>query len=160
LIQWSFCEWDRLLSPGCCCCCCCGGGGPDPQFGRWSLWLQEAIGFKQMVIWDKGHMGMGWHYRRSYETVLGKTDHPTEKPVELAEHFIQLHTQRGQLVLDPFLGSGSTALACAKLGRKFIGVDIDEEHIKTTVLRLKNYDGAGMLMDLMKFKKAGGRTRK
>ena len=63
-------EIDRLISPGCCCCCCCGGGGPDPQFARWSLWLDEAIGFKQMVPWDKGPMGMGWHYRRSYETVL------------------------------------------------------------------------------------------
>ena len=61
----------RLLSPGCCCCCCCcGGGGPDPQFARWSMWLDEAIGFKQMVVWDKGGLGMGWHYRRNYETVL------------------------------------------------------------------------------------------
>jgi site-specific DNA-methyltransferase (adenine-specific) len=61
----------RLLKPGCCCCCCCcGGGGPDPQFARWSLWMDEVFNFKQMVVWDKGPMGMGWHYRRSYETVL------------------------------------------------------------------------------------------
>jgi DNA modification methylase len=60
----------RVLAPGCCCCCCCGGGGPDPQFARWSLWLDEVFDFKQMVVWDKGPMGMGWHYRRSYETVL------------------------------------------------------------------------------------------
>ena len=57
------------LRPGSCCCCCCGGG-PDPQFARWSLWLDEIFDFKQMVVWDKGPMGMGWHYRRSYETVL------------------------------------------------------------------------------------------
>jgi DNA modification methylase len=63
-------EWYRVLSPGCCCCCCCCGGGPDPQFARWSLWLDEVFNFKQMVVWDKGPMGMGWHYRRSYETVL------------------------------------------------------------------------------------------
>ena len=63
-------EFNRVLLPGCCCCCCCGGGGPDPQFARWSLWMDDAIGFKQMVVWDKGPMGMGWHYRRSYETVL------------------------------------------------------------------------------------------
>ena len=65
-------EWNRILKPGSCCCCCCGGGGPDPQFARWSLWMDEAFngGFKHMVIWDKGPMGMGWHYRRSYETVL------------------------------------------------------------------------------------------
>lgn len=64
-------EMYRILVPGgCCCCCCCGGGGPDPQFSRWALWMDEVFEFKQMVIWDKGPMGMGWHYRRSYETVL------------------------------------------------------------------------------------------
>lgn len=63
-------HWRRILQPGCCCCCCGGGGGPDPQFARWSLWMDEVFRFKQMVVWDKGPMGMGWHYRRSYETVL------------------------------------------------------------------------------------------
>lgn len=64
-------EFRRVLKPGaCCCCCCCGGGGPDPQFARWSLWMDEVLRFKQMVVWDKGPMGMGWHYRRSYEVVL------------------------------------------------------------------------------------------
>src|SRR3990167_10569869 len=71
IVRAFFAEAKRLLKPGsCCCCCCCGGGGPDPQFARWSLWLDEQLDFKQMVIWDKGPMGMGWHYRRSYETVL------------------------------------------------------------------------------------------
>lgn len=60
----------RMLRADCCCCCCCGGGGPDPQFARWSLWLDEAMTFQQMIVWDKGPMGMGWKYRRSYETVL------------------------------------------------------------------------------------------
>jgi DNA modification methylase len=70
LFRASLAEWRRLLKPGCCCCCCCCGGGPDPQFARWSMWLDEVFQFKQMVVWDKGPMGMGWHYRRSYETVL------------------------------------------------------------------------------------------
>jgi len=71
IVRWFFKEAARLLKSGCCCCCCCcGGGGPDPQFARWSLWLEEVLEFKQMVVWDKGPMGMGWHYRRSYETVL------------------------------------------------------------------------------------------
>ena len=62
---------DKLKQSGsCCCCCCCGGGGPDPMFARWSLVLNEHLTFKQMIIWDKGPMGMGWHYRRSYETIL------------------------------------------------------------------------------------------
>ena|SRR3990167_1746486 len=71
LVRWLFKESKRVLAEdGCCCCCCGGGGGPDPQFARWSLWMDEYLSFKQMVIWDKGPMGMGWHYRRSYETVL------------------------------------------------------------------------------------------
>jgi site-specific DNA-methyltransferase (adenine-specific) len=70
LIEWFFAQLPKLLKPGCCCCCCCGGGGPDPQFARWSLELDRHIDFKQMVVWDKGPMGMGWHYRRSYEVVL------------------------------------------------------------------------------------------
>ena len=62
---------SRVLHPGCvCCCCCCGGGGPDPQFAKWSLIIDEHLQFCQQVIWDKGPMGMGWRYRRSYEVVL------------------------------------------------------------------------------------------
>jgi len=165
-------EMNRLLSPGCCCCCCGGGGGPDPQFARWSLWMDEAIGFKQMVVWDKGPMGMGWHYRRSYETVLvaekpgaacrwfadssdienvirpgdygirkiipSADDHPTPKPVELAAHFIGLHSQSGDLVLDPFMGRGWVGIAAVRAGRRFIGVEIDAEHFDIACRRIED----------------------
>jgi len=72
LYRTSLRHWHRLLKPGCCCCCCIGGGGgsKDLQFATWSLWMDEVFSFKEMVIWDKGPMGMGWHYRRSYEAVL------------------------------------------------------------------------------------------
>jgi len=70
LVRLLFAEAKRLLIPGACCCCCAGGGGPQPVFAKWSLWLDELLGFKQMVVWDKGPMGLGWHYRRSYEVVL------------------------------------------------------------------------------------------
>jgi site-specific DNA-methyltransferase (adenine-specific) len=77
LVRWFFCEAKKLLVVGGCCCCCCGGGGPDPQFARWSLWMEEAIGFKHAVVWDKGPMGMGHHYRRSYEFILvGQNGNP------------------------------------------------------------------------------------
>ena len=152
-------EIVRVLPPGGCCCCCCCGGGPDPQFARWSLWMDEHLDFKQMVVWDKGPMGMGWHYRRSYEVVLvgmkrggackwydetnaveniirpgqngirkiipSADDHPTPKPWQLAAHFIALHTKPGDTVLDPFTGYGWVGVACAKMGRNFIGFEID-----------------------------------
>ena len=163
---------NDLLKPGCCCCCCCcGGGGPDPQFARWTTWMDEAIGFKMAVVWDKGRMGMGHHYRRSYELILvGMKDgaachwfddskkieniirpgdygirkiipsadqHPTEKPVELAAHFIRLHSKFDDLILDPFCGSGTTLVAAKQLGRKAIGVEISEAYCKIAVERLK-----------------------
>ena len=174
-------EWSRLISPGCCCCCCCCGGGPDPQFARWSLWLDEAIGFKQMVVWDKGPIGMGWHYRRSYETVLvgekpgaacrwyAKTDdieniirpnyrgirkiipqaddHPTPKPVELAEHFVRLHSMEGHTVLDPFMGRGWVGVSCVNLGRKFIGVECDKEHFEIAAKRITAAQDAFALLE-------------
>ena len=154
--------FSRVLKPGSCCCCCCCGGGPDPQFARWSLWIDEHLDFKQMVVWDKGPMGMGWHYRRSYETVLvaqkpgaackwhadssdieniirpgyrgirkiipQADDHPTPKPPELAEHFLRLHTEPGDVVLDPFMGRGWVGVACVRMDRKFIGCEIDQDH--------------------------------
>ena len=176
LFLWSVHQFERVLRHGgCCCCCCCCGGGPDPQFARWALWMDMPLEFLQMVVWDKGPMGMGWHYRRSYETVLvakkrgGKTrwfddshrveniirpgtgvrkiipsarQHPTEKPVALAEHFIRLHTQPGDTVLDPFMGCGSTAEACVKLGRKFIGIELDAKFYTDACRRISALQSA------------------
>jgi site-specific DNA-methyltransferase (adenine-specific) len=133
--------------------------------------MDEVFDFKQMVVWDKGPMGMGWHYRRSYETVLvgqkrggackwyddshrieniirpnslpavrriipSAEQHPTEKPVGLAMHFIGLHTEPGDTVLDPFMGTGSTGLACRALGRNFIGFDINPDYVEIARQRI------------------------
>jgi len=166
LVRFLFSEAVRVLAVGGGCCCCSGGGGPDPQFARWSLWMDEVLDFKQMVVWVKGGLGLGWHYHRTYEVVLvaqkrggpckwydtskkvanilrhipkiipGSQDHPTAKPVALPEFFIRLHSQAGEVVLDPFLGGGSTALAAKRLGRRVIGIDVDERWCKHTVDRI------------------------
>jgi site-specific DNA-methyltransferase (adenine-specific) len=115
-------------------------------------------------------MGMGWHYRRSYETVLVAQkgpkshwfddsdrieniirpgqygirkiipqahEHPTEKPVELASLFITLHTLQDWLVCDPFMGSGSTAEAAKRSGRRFLGVELEERWVERAANRLR-----------------------
>ena len=164
-------EFARLLKRCCCCCCCCGGGGPDPQFARWSLWIDEVLNFKQMIVWDKGKMGMGWHYRRSYETVLVSTngkgkarwfddsnkveniirpgdygikkqiptakDHPTPKPIALPSHFIGLHSEASDLILDPFAGGGSTLVAARRMNRRAIGIECSKDFCRLIVSRLK-----------------------
>ena len=124
-----------------------------------------------MIVWDKGPMGLGWHYRRSYETVLvaqkrggpckwhdnsakieniirpGQLEvnkiiptinnHPTEKPEGLVKFFLNLHSQKGDVILDPFCGSGTTLRAAKDLCRKSIGIDCDVRWLKIAVKRLK-----------------------
>ena len=165
LVRWLFKEARRLLRRGGCCCCCCGGGGPDPQFARWSLWLDEIIPFKMCVVWDKGPLGMGWHYRRDWECVLvaavpggpvkwnggnstsnvirdipriipAANQHPTVKPVRLMSRFIAWHSDPNDLVLDPFAGSGPTLEAAKLLGRRSIGVELDEQWCEQAARRL------------------------
>jgi site-specific DNA-methyltransferase (adenine-specific) len=59
-----------------------------------------------------------------------KVGHPAPFPIELPYRLIQLYTYKGDIILDPFMGSGSTAIAALKSDRKFIGYDIDPEYIK------------------------------
>ena len=66
----------------------------------------------------------------------GKTAHPTEKPESLLEHLIGIHSNKNDIILDPFLGSGSTAVACKKLGRNYIGIEISPEYCQIAEDRL------------------------
>jgi site-specific DNA-methyltransferase (adenine-specific) len=155
-------EAARILKKDC--CCCCGGGGPSPTFAWVANRMDSAgLSFFHSVIWDKANPGMGWRYRRQHEMVMvahrkgGKLawadeeikqpniirlskprggEHPNEKPVELVERFVMLHTMRSGVVLDPFMGSGTTGVACVKLDRKFIGVEIDPRYFDVACRRI------------------------
>ena len=70
---------------------------------------------------------------------LKKNNHPTVKPIKLMEYLIKLVTRKGAIVLDPFIGSGTTAIACLKLNRKYIGIEKEEEYIKIANARIKPY---------------------
>lgn len=84
-------------------------------------------------------------YEKSPDNVLmrgfapGETGyHPTQKPIRLMQALIELTTQEGQVVLDPFSGSGSTLIAAKSLDRKYIGFEANEEYAKIAEERLKN----------------------
>lgn len=112
------------------------------------------IRLKMMLIWDKGYPGKGdlkanWGcgyepclylkkgrrplpYRRSGiihvdKVASGQNIHPTEKPVQLLETLIDMSTDPGDLVVDPFSGSGSTSVAAQKLGRNSLAFEIDND---------------------------------
>jgi site-specific DNA-methyltransferase (adenine-specific) len=65
-----------------------------------------------------------------------RVNHPAPFPVELPRRFIQLYTYRDELVLDPFMGSGSTAVAAVQTGRRWVGYDISKEYCEITRSRV------------------------
>jgi site-specific DNA-methyltransferase (adenine-specific) len=71
--------------------------------------------------------------------------HPTQKPVDLMSYLILTYTNEGDIVLDPFFGSGTTAVACAKLGRRFVGIEMNPEYYDIALMRL---DGIAKQPDL------------
>lgn len=123
--------------------------------------IGEAAGFKfwKPIVWDKQRIGMGYHYRARCEFILffekgkrklndlGVPDvleavrvwrgYPTEKPVDLMEILVRQSTQEGELVIDPFCGSGASGVAAVRLGRKFGGCDVSEEAVSVTKTRLE-----------------------
>jgi len=65
-----------------------------------------------------------------------KRYHPTQKPLKLLEHLIKVSSNKGDCILDPFMGGGSTGVACANTGRKFIGCEIDISYYETAKNRI------------------------
>jgi len=70
------------------------------------------------------------------ECRIRKNHHPTVKPIKLMEYLVKLVSKEGATILDPFLGSGTTAIACIKQGRKFIGIELNKEYIEIAEARI------------------------
>jgi site-specific DNA-methyltransferase (adenine-specific) len=62
--------------------------------------------------------------------------HPTQKPISIINHIIRASTKSGQTILDPFMGSGTTLVACQKLGRKGIGIELDPDYFEIACKRV------------------------
>jgi site-specific DNA-methyltransferase (adenine-specific) len=67
-----------------------------------------------------------------------KTSHPTQKPLALIERILLIGTNKGQVVLDNCMGSGTTGVACKRLGRDFIGIEKNEEYFKIAKRRIED----------------------
>ena len=72
-----------------------------------------------------------------YAVERGHKQHPTQKPLLLFTELAGLFSNKGDIILDPFLGSGTTAVAAKELGRKFIGIEISPEYCEIAVKRLR-----------------------
>lgn len=90
-------------------------------------------------------------YRKWYQTTCQKRIHPAEKPVELLERFVRVSCPENGTILDCFMGSGSTGIACLNNGRNFIGVEKDDEYFELAKKRIKDREdeinGVGTLFE-------------
>ena len=131
---------------------------------EWLLRLQSHFKQQNLLIWDKNNHGRtcspySWYF--THETIFfglkGKgqplrtrgrkdvlhyprvvhADHPTQKPEGLIGDFIRASTDVGDLVLDPFLGSGTTAVVCERLGRRWIGCEISPIYAEMAMKRIE-----------------------
>ena len=104
------------------------------------------------LIWDKGASmyGRSWaeceyawtsfdKVARIYKLSSGreKKQHPTQKPLELMKWCIENYTNPGDTILDPFMGSGTTGVACVQTGRNFIGIEIEDKYFEIAEKRIK-----------------------
>lgn len=100
-----------------------------------------------ICLWNKGHV---WNFSKQNEMHnffespicmrperLKDPKHPTQKPVKLLRHFIQIATNEEAIILDPFMGVGSTGIAALELNRKFIGIEIEQEYFEAAQKRLE-----------------------
>jgi site-specific DNA-methyltransferase (adenine-specific) len=126
----------------------------------------ERAGFRfwKPLVWDKRSIGMGYHYRARYELILffekgkrrlndlGIADvisvnrirggYPAEKPPEISEVLIAQSSSPGELVGDPFMGSGSVGAAAVKLNRRFSGNDLNPQSLHVAAERLHTLGAA------------------
>lgn len=72
--------------------------------------------------------------------ILGNKKHPTEKPSSLIGILVTNSSNIGDVVLDPFIGSGSCGVACLETGRKFIGIEIDKKYFDVAVERIQEIE--------------------
>lgn len=87
---------------------------------------------------EMGHTNV-WQDIQFREKGMGKRIHPTQKPLKLIERLIYASSNPGMVVLDPFMGSGSTAIACLNLGRNYIGVEKELEYVQASENRIANH---------------------
>lgn len=125
--------------------------------------FSKHIPARNLIVWDK-KSGAGNCYNFSHEFIIygtlkpynqggsnvwretafssgakktnGEKVHPTQKPVELIERIIKDGSDVGAVVLDPFMGSGTTGVACVNTNRKFIGIELDEQYFEIASKRI------------------------
>lgn len=123
-----------------------------PASGAWLVWdkldglttEKREQGFNDGADAELAWTNLGGTvrmYRHMWNGLLRKSEigehlHPTQKPVAMMRWILQRWTQPGDLILDPYMGSGPVARACADLGRRYVGIEVSEHYCRVAVERL------------------------
>lgn len=75
-----------------------------------------------------------------FNNIIGNKNHPTEKPIDVLKFYINNSSNEGDLVFDPFMGSGSTAIAALETNRNYLGFEIDKEYYDVSIERINTYN--------------------
>ena len=118
-----------------------------PLSRGWLVWNKPERGFslsEAELAWTSKDMPM-----RVFDCHRSDTNrtHPTQKPLALMRWCIELISNPGDTVFDPFMGSGTTGVACAQTGRRFIGCEIDAEYFKIAERRIRDAYAQPLLFD-------------
>lgn len=114
-----------------------------PTSTHWLVWdkLNTMPTFSDCELaWTNSNRKSVMKYTHEYNGLIGKEEsrkHPTQKPLNLFRKIIENYSKGGDIVLDPFLGSGTTARACKDLGRHYIGIELNEKYVKIADERLR-----------------------
>jgi site-specific DNA-methyltransferase (adenine-specific) len=124
---WAEIIWDR--------------GGTSSPTGRVNLAHEYVYQIGRPKHWSKGGGNSVWHINPESST----DEHVCPFPVELARRCAKEGSWPGETVLDPFMGSGTTGVACVQTGRRFIGIELDRTHFATAERRINDALGVGGL---------------
>lgn len=116
-----------------------------PQGSHWLVWDKENTmpSFSDCELaWTnlkkKNVKKINYRQNGCISREKGERYHPTQKPVEVMEWCISHLPNNDEIILDPFMGSGTTGVACAKMGRKFIGIELDPEYFDIACKRIED----------------------
>jgi site-specific DNA-methyltransferase (adenine-specific) len=108
--------------------------GDRPSTGWEALLIMHRRGKKR---WNGRGKPAVYHHGTSRYGNFGPSNHPTEKPVSLCAQLVEDFSDTGECILDPYMGSGSTGVACVTTGRKFIGIEIDPDYFEIACRRIE-----------------------
>ena len=150
----------------CCCCCCGGGGPKpifaemalamdrDLEFLQAVVWVKPGLGmglryrrsYEFMLIAKKPGAALRWNEDYANKRASNVVDfpkilpsvhqHPTQKPEALISHFLMLHSFEGDMVLEPFAGSGTTCVVAERLNRRWVAFETDEQFCEMAAQRI------------------------